>query len=235
MEFLGLAQVLAVGGAILGTGGLSLIRQSNLAQSGNPQGTPDPGLPLLRYARRYWYTPTGSTAPQAQTQAQTQSPVPDATTAPDPDPSTNSDPKPTNPDTEERKRRRHITVYRVEVENRFRRVVVGAGGSVGVPQNDNRVLWLNFGQPDRAQAFAQKLLARGEQNVTIKSFEVPYSFYEAIRAESVPERAQTKATKDRPIESRDPPRGTQFGLRARQIETLRLVIVQGTGMQRVYP
>lgn len=61
------------------------------------------------------------------------------------------------------------------------------------------------------------------------------SFFEMIQSVAVDEReACRREYRHRPIESRDPPRGTQFGLKEAHINLLRAVIIQGTGRQEFY-
>jgi RHS repeat-associated protein len=226
-ELVAFAGAAAPGTAIAGAGALQYTRMNSIAQFGNPWSTPNPGLPLLN--RPFPIAPT-QPAPRP---TPAPDPVKRPTPAPEPSPSPQPTPNPP-PGDDETRRKPRITVYRVEAVSPRERVKIGPGGVVGIPANDDRVLWLNFGQPARAEEFARKLAARGKINVLIKSFEVPLAFYEGIKATAVRERDQTRETRSRPIESQDPPRGTQFGLREPQIEAMRLMIIQGTGTQRQY-
>jgi hypothetical protein len=163
-------------------------------------------------------------------------PVPDEKTKPK---EATEDPPPIpEPDDEEEPRQPTIRVYRVEVEgSRGNRVSIGAGGTAQIIGDDTRVLWLNFGQPQRAEDFAKQRIRDGAKNVKIKSFEVPLAFYLSLRAIAVKERDvnRPKSNKLRPIMSADPPRGSQLGLRAAHIALLRPIIIQGTGRQESRP
>jgi len=195
-------------------------RSGSMAGYGNPYGVPSPDIafPLQRYLREHPPT-SGPAAPESE---------------PQPAPVPLPEPAPKEPDEERRKRR--ITVYRAESVSPRQRVTIGMGGTVRIGGDDTRVLWLNFGQPARAEDFARTLIQRGKTNVVIRSFEVPLEFFELIKATSVRERdARKRENRGRPIESRDQPRGTQFGLREPQIVLLRAAIVQGTGREEPRP
>ncbi|MCE3552395.1 sugar-binding protein [Pseudonocardia sp. RS11V-5] len=163
-------------------------------------------------------------------------PVPDEKTKPKE--GTDDPPPLPKPDDDEPPRRPTIRVYRVEVEgSRGRRIVIGPGGTAQVLGPDSRVLWLNFGQPQRAEEVARDKIRMGAKDVRIRSFEVPLEFYVGLLAIAVNERDvnKPKSNKLRPIISADPPRGTQLGLRAAHIAALRLVIIQGTGREERRP
>lgn len=93
--------------------------------------------------------------------------------------------------------------------------MIGPGGTAQVLGPDSRVLWLNFGQPQRAEEVARHKIRMGAKEVRIRSFEVPLEFYIGLLAIAVNERDvnRPKSNKLRPIISADPPRGTQLGLR----------------------
>ncbi len=51
----------------------------------------------------------------------------------------------------------------------------------------DQTLFVNFGDAARAEAFLAKLLAQGYEGTTIKTFRVPTSYFEHIKAQAVPE------------------------------------------------
>jgi hypothetical protein len=122
-----------------------------------------------------------------------------------------------------------IRVYRVESEANAR-VLVGTNGEV-IIQGDG-TLFLNFGQRSRAEEF---LIRRNRQYPdtpsAIKSFEVPKSYVDEIRANAVPERnSRRRVLRGKPIRVDERQAPDQYGLRtADQIEQLRRMIIQGTG------
>jgi hypothetical protein len=67
----------------------------------------------------------------------------------------------------------------------FPRVTIGdgkgQGSNVAITGDDSRVLWLNFGQPERAEDFAKSKMSANSPVVLIKSFLVPVSFYNKIK------------------------------------------------------
>ena len=68
----------------------------------------------------------------------------------------------------------------------------------------------------------------GLPGAKIKSFEVPKSFLDDLRAAAVPER-MARQFPNRPIIVDPTKAADQFGLRAEQIKALQKAIIQGTG------
>jgi filamentous hemagglutinin len=119
----------------------------------------------------------------------------------------------------------NITVYRIEgVPNT--RILLGEGGKVIIVGEN--MLFLNFGSRARAEAFLAKRVAQGMEGAAVKSFEVPKTVLEALRAIAVPERLKSQFP-NRPLIVDPTKAPDQFGLRAAQIELLQKLIVQGTG------
>jgi RHS repeat-associated protein len=124
-----------------------------------------------------------------------------------------------------------VTAFRVEGAGN-QRLVIGADGSVDVPQvltrsGTERNLYLNFGDEARAQDFLQQRLGQFPDS-TVKTFEVPKSFVDDLRANAVPE-AERSLYPDRPVVA-DPTKAVdQFGLSRQQIDQLRQVIKPGSG------
>jgi hypothetical protein len=94
----------------------------------------------------------------------------------------------------------------------------------------DNALFLNFGQQARAESFAARRLAQGYDGTVIKSFEVPTSYVDRLRASSVLE-SEAYLFPDAPLRV-DVRFADQFGLRAEQIQELNQVIIQGTGRVR---
>jgi filamentous hemagglutinin len=101
-----------------------------------------------------------------------------------------------------------------------------ATGSVGIVGDE--MLFLNFGDRARADAFLGKRLAQGWEGATMKSFRVPRSLLDDLRATGLPERL-ARQFPDRPLVVDVAKAADQFGLRPQQIETLRRAIIQGSG------
>ncbi|OXI15699.1 LysM peptidoglycan-binding domain-containing protein [Burkholderia sp. AU15512] len=129
-----------------------------------------------------------------------------------------------------------VTVYRVEGAGNRRLFIDEATGSVTIPpvlankgRGDERNLYLNFGDEARAQEFLAQRLQQFPDN-TIKSFEVPKSFVQQLRASAV-EEAKRPLNPGKPVIADPTKASNQFGLSREQIEQLRNVIVPGTGRQ----
>jgi filamentous hemagglutinin len=120
-----------------------------------------------------------------------------------------------------------VRVFRVEGTPNTR-ILLGEGGAVGIVE-DGTTLWLNFGSKARAEQYLSQKIAKGLPDATVKSFDVPKSLLDDIRASAVPE-SMAKQFPNRPIISRDPA-PNQFGLRPDQIKELLDRIIQGTGRE----
>jgi filamentous hemagglutinin len=103
--------------------------------------------------------------------------------------------------------------------------LIGDAGQVSI-QGD-QTLFVNFGSKERAQQFLEQRLGKGFES-EIKSFEVPSSFVDDLRANAVPE-SLAKQFKDNPILVDITKAPDQFGLRADQIAELQKILLQGTG------
>jgi hypothetical protein len=90
------------------------------------------------------------------------------------------------------------------------------------------MLHLNFDQEGRATAFFHQRVAQGNTGTTLKTFEVPSSFVDALRSFAVPQRvAADFPNAPQIVDATRAP--DQFGLRLAQIEQLRKVIVPNSG------
>jgi hypothetical protein len=128
-----------------------------------------------------------------------------------------------------------VTVFRVEGAGN-QRLFIDADGNVAIPEvlankgrGAERNLYLNFGDGARAQEFLQQRLQQFPDN-TIKTFQVPKSFADELRATAVKE-------VDRPFNPSSPviadptKAANQYGLSQQQIQQLRNAIIPGTGLQ----
>jgi len=121
-----------------------------------------------------------------------------------------------------------VTVYRVE-GSLNQRLVIGQDGTVGII-GDGKMLFLNFGDAQRAQEFLAKRLSQDMSDATIKTFNVPQSFLVELRASAVPESAaRLPESAGKPILVDTTKAVDQFGLRPDQITALKAVIIQGSG------
>jgi RHS repeat-associated protein len=75
-------------------------------------------------------------------------------------------------------------VFRVEGPGNAR-LGIDAGGNVSI--KGSNALFLNFGQEARAQQFLDLRLSQGFEGAQIKTFQVPASYVDELRAASVPE------------------------------------------------
>jgi hypothetical protein len=119
-----------------------------------------------------------------------------------------------------------VRVFRVEGAPNAR-IAIGEGGTVAVANGD-QMLFLNFGDKARAEAFLAKRLQQGMPGATAKSFEVPTSFLDELRASAVPE-ALAGQNPGSPIIVDVTKAADQIGLRSEQIEVLKKAIIQGSG------
>jgi filamentous hemagglutinin len=90
---------------------------------------------------------------------------------------------------------------------------------------------LNFGSKARAEQYLAQKLAKGLPGAEVKSFEVPSSFLEELRASAVTERQLSldPSLAGRPLRVDITKAPDQFGVRPAQIEALEKAIVQGSG------
>lgn len=117
------------------------------------------------------------------------------------------------------------TAYRVEGPGNAR-LNIGPEGNVAV-KGDN-TLFLNFGDEARAQSFASRRLSQGYDGTQIKSFDVPTSYVDELRASSVPEN-MARRFPDRPFSVDVNRAADQFGLRACHLPGLIAAIIPGSG------
>ena len=89
------------------------------------------------------------------------------------------------------------------------------------------MLFLNFGDKARAEEFLVKRLSQGMPSAQIKTFEVPQSFLEELKAAAVPE-SMAKQFPNSPLIVDPTKAANQFGLRPEQIEALKKAATQGT-------
>ena len=127
-----------------------------------------------------------------------------------------------------------VRVYRVEGTPNTR-VLIGENGEVAIV-DPNKTLYLNFGDKARAEQYlAQKLNPNQKlgplPGAEVKSFEVPKSFVDELRASAVTEAelAANPALKGRPLVSDPTKTPDSFGLRPAQIEELKKQIIPGSG------
>lgn len=115
-------------------------------------------------------------------------------------------------------------VYRVEGPGNAR-LDISPSGDVGI--TGNRMLFLNFGDEARADEFLQIRLSQGHPDV-IKSFDVPTSYVDQLRATAVLEKEAAEFP-HRPLHVDVNKGHDQYGLRRHHIDELRLNIVPGSG------
>jgi hypothetical protein len=114
------------------------------------------------------------------------------------------------------------TAFRVE-GGANQRIAIDVAGNVSV-HGDN-MLFLSFDQTRSESFLARRVDQFGDG--TLKSFQVPQSFLGSLRANSVLE-SEAHMFPNSPLRV-DLRYSDQFGLRSEQINTLRDVIVQGSG------
>jgi hypothetical protein len=119
-----------------------------------------------------------------------------------------------------------VRVYRIEGTPNTR-VLIGDSGEVAIV-SPRKTLFLNFGSRARAEVFLAKRIEQGMAGAVMKSFEVPESFLEELRASAVPE-SMAKQFPGKPLIADPTKAPDQFGLRSEQIKKLKEEIVQGTG------
>lgn len=106
------------------------------------------------------------------------------------------------------------------------RLDISPSGDVSI-KGDN-ALFLNFGDEARAQEFLANRLDQGFEGTTIKSFQVPSSYVDELRASAVPE-SMARQFPDSPFAVDVNQAADQFGLRAANFDDLLFNIVPGSG------
>ena len=116
-------------------------------------------------------------------------------------------------------------VFRVEGPGNAR-LDISPSGDVSI--KGNNALFLNFGDEARAQEFLANRLDQGFEGTTIKSFQVPSSYVDELRASAVPE-SMARQFPDSPFAVDVNQAADQFGLRAANFDDLLFNIVPGSG------
>lgn len=92
------------------------------------------------------------------------------------------------------------------------------------------MLFLNFGDPIRAQEFLSKRLIQGMKGATIKQFEVPQSVLSDLRKQAIYEKdVKLEGNKNKPIKVDINKGDNQFGIRGDKFKELQDQIKQGSG------
>jgi filamentous hemagglutinin len=92
----------------------------------------------------------------------------------------------------------------------------------------SNALFLNFGDEARAEEFLNTRLSQGFWGTTIKSFQVPSSYVNALRESAVPE-SLARQFPGSPFSVDVNQAADQFGLRAASFEELLNNILPGSG------
>ena len=134
--------------------------------------------------------------------------------------------------------RETVTVYRVESArpdpsnpDNNARILITSDGIVAIYRPDTQMLFLNFGDRRRAEAYFADKIPGTLPNPSLKSFEVPTWFLDRIRENAIDEnKARVNDPKQlRPRRVDTSKADDQFGLGKIWIEELRRQIIQGTG------
>lgn len=98
-----------------------------------------------------------------------------------------------------------------------------------------KALYLNFGDPIRAQEFLSKRVIQGMQGATVKKFEVPQSVLEDLRKNAIRENKikEIDPNRTKPIIADPTKANNQYGLREQQIKELQSKIIQSSGHSTV--
>jgi hypothetical protein len=116
-------------------------------------------------------------------------------------------------------------VFRVEGPGNARLDISPSGG---VEIKGSNALFLNFGQEARAQQFLDLRMSQGFDGTQIKTFRVPTSYVDELRASAVPE-SMARQFPDSPFAVDVNQAPDQFGLRAALFDNLLAHIIPGSG------
>ena len=119
-----------------------------------------------------------------------------------------------------------VVVYRVEGSIN-QRLIIGNKGEISLYPDKKQIIWLNFGDKQRANQYLQVKIAKGLPEAELKSFEINKTFLERIERDAVPEK-MARRFPNRPIVSRDP-YPNQYGIPAAYFDDLVQSIRQGSG------
>jgi hypothetical protein len=90
-------------------------------------------------------------------------------------------------------------------------------------------VFLNFGDEERAMEFyRQRLASPNTPGAELKSFGVPDSYVDQLKADAVPE-SMARQFPGHPIQVDVTKSASSFGLRPEQLEGLQCVIIPGSG------
>ncbi|MFD7159442.1 DUF6531 domain-containing protein [Kribbella sp. NPDC059898] len=118
-----------------------------------------------------------------------------------------------------------VTVYRIEGAGN-RRLLIGDTGDVSI--QGQGMLFLNFGDKERALSYYQRRHSQGYGDSQMKAFEVPRSYVDSLRRAAVSERA-AKANPRAPLSVDRSKAGDQFGLRSCHFPELLEQVQPGSG------
>jgi len=120
-----------------------------------------------------------------------------------------------------------VKVYRVEGDPNSRILITDSGDIV---IKGKQMLFLNFGNPKRAEMYLKMKLKDKLPGATVKSFEVSQEFLDELRRTAVPESLK-KQFPHAPLEV-DRKFDDQYGLRPSHVDHLKKHIVPGSGQPK---
>jgi hypothetical protein len=120
-------------------------------------------------------------------------------------------------------------VFRVEGSGN-RRINIDEAGNISV--RGNGMLFLNFGDEQRAASFLDRRLTQGFSDTVVKTFDVPTSYVDQLRSVAVPE-DMARLFPESPLVVDVNQAADQFGLRSNHFPDLLDNVVPGSG--RILP
>jgi len=142
---------------------------------------------------------------------------------------------------------RRLPIVRLITSKRVYRVEGGTNAMIHITKSgevifikEGRIFWLNGGIRARAVAFRRQRIAGGMTDAQIKSFRIPRSFIRELDETAITEGqlsaarlsqnpARIALAEARPLVADVNKAPLQFGLRQSQLESLKAVIIQGSG------